>query len=372
MRRTRQMPPGRRTVRLFPGTRVDGRRATSAPRVLRQPAGGVREAIGAAAPPPPRAPATWLVAPPPPANVDEVSRATLALAVLGASAVAGTLCLETSRSAPSREREARRDPNIHGDAATTTITTTRFPLPNGGFVSCPARHPDDERVAGRGHTVGVPTTPPRSTRSTFGWMFGRDDRRSSRPRRRRESDSLDDGSKSWTRSETDGTRTAWVDEDARSIEAASSDRRAASSSDRRVSDARAISTGSTGSNRPAALPDAARRTRVVGRREDASDFAGSAEFTRDDDPRPSGFGPESSGAPPRERSRQAPEAMEAERPDAARIGDARVRAGGESRSDDDARARARSTSTARWSRPTTTPRPPPVEVAAMAKIHPGV
>ena len=109
VRRTRQMPPGRRTVRLFPGTRVDGRGVRRVRRgVLRQPAGGVRAEIGAAAaPPPPRAPATWLVAPPPPANVDQVSWVTLALAVLGASAVAGTLCLgNVALSAVARARGA--------------------------------------------------------------------------------------------------------------------------------------------------------------------------------------------------------------------------------------------------------------------------
>ena len=97
------MPPGRRTVRLFPGTRVDGRGVR---RVRRHYANGGRCVKRLAPAPRPRAPATWLVAPPPPANVDQVSWVTLALAVLGASAVAGTLCL--GNVALSASRAARR------------------------------------------------------------------------------------------------------------------------------------------------------------------------------------------------------------------------------------------------------------------------
>ena len=159
VRRTRQMPPGRRTVRLFPGTRVDGRGVRRVRRgVLRQPAGGVREEIGAA-----RAAA--------PESAGDVARRAAAAGERRPSVVGHARARRPRRerrrgnALPGKRRAQRRRASREARLAIQTSMGTRrrrrsrrrvFPFQTGGFVSRPARHPDDEGVAGRGHTVGVP------------------------------------------------------------------------------------------------------------------------------------------------------------------------------------------------------------------------
>ena len=283
------------------------------------PRGECVKRLAPPAPPPPRAPATWLVAPPPPANVDQVSWATLALAVLGASAVAGTLCLgnvalsavarAARRASRSKHRWGRGDDDDRDDAFAFS------PSKRGGSYLVPRATPMTKGSPGAGIPSAFRSTPPRSTRATFGWMFGRDDRRFLSPAGRggAESDSFDDRFEELdafgNRRNAHGVGRRGRALDRGGVAGPSGERRARDGFDR--------FDGFDGfESAPPRSPDA--RPTDTGRR--------FAERTRQISPDPpslpatgrsasgSGFGPESSpGAPPRERFRQAPEAMEAER-----------------------------------------------------------
>ena len=165
------------------------------------PRGECVKRLAPPAPPPPRAPATWLVAPPPPANVGEVSWATLALAVLGAAAVAGTLCLgsvalsaaarATRRAARSKHRGGRDvfrwgyddddDDDVHDEEGAfsprrreSSKRGTPRRVRGGGSYLVPRASPKGS--PGAGIPLAFRWTPPRETRATFGSTFGRDDR----------------------------------------------------------------------------------------------------------------------------------------------------------------------------------------------------
>ena len=227
----------------------------------------------------------------------------------------GRSAWETSRSAPSRRAAARLVQTSMGTWAPDDQRRRVFPFQTGGFVSRPARHPDDEGVAGRGHTVGVPID--------ASALDARDVRVDVRPRRSKvlspagrggaESDSFDDRFEELdafgNRRNAHGVGRRGRALDRGGVAGPSGERRARDGA-RRLRRLRRVRI------RPAAF--AGRSPDGHGssvRREDASDFAGSAEFTATGrSASGSGFGPESSpGAPPRERFRQAPEAMEAER-----------------------------------------------------------
>ena len=347
VRRTRQMPPGRRTVRLFPGTRVDGRGVRRVRRgVLRQPAGGVREAIGAA-----RAAATE--------SAGDVARRAAAAGERRPSVVGHARARRPRRECrrgdalPGKRRAQRCRASREARLAIQTSMGTRrrrrsrrrvFPFQTGGFVSRPARHPDDERVAGRGHTVGVPID--------ASALDALDVRVDVRPRRSKgplargrggaESDSFDDRFEELdafgNRRNAHGVGRRGRALDRGGVVGPSGGVVVGPSGERRARDGFDGFDGFESAPPFARTPPDGHRSSV--RREDASDFAGSAEFTRDGTIRvriwirTRVF---ARGASARTVSTGAGGDGSGETGDAARIGDARVRAGGESRSDDDAR-----------------------------------